>query len=186
MTKQWFVLHTLTGQEFKVKRSIEARAVTEEMQEYIGEVIIPTEKVTEVKGGVKKTSTRKFFPGYIFVNLVLYDDSRNIMEETWRFLRETNGLIGFIRGKYPMPLTEEEVRAVVHQEGKDTEKAKPKVHFEPGDSVNITDGPFMNFKGSIDEVDPDRGKLKVSVEIFGRTAPVELEYWQVERALDEG
>lgn len=185
MTKQWFVLHTLTGQEQKVKRSIEARVRIEEMGEYIGEVVIPTEKVSEVKNGVKTTVTRKFFPGYVLINLSLYDDARNVMEPTWRFLKETSGVIGFIGGERPMPLSTAEVDAIVNQVAEKKEKVKPKVQFEPGETVKITDGPFMSFNGTVDEVDPDRGKLKVSVAIFGRSAPVELEYWQVERAVDE-
>jgi len=185
MTKQWFVLHTLTGQEQKVKRSIEARVRIEEMGEYIGEVVIPTEKVSEVKNGVKTTVTRKFFPGYVLINLVLYDDSRTVVEPTWRFLKETAGVIGFIGGERPMPLSAAEVDAIVNQAAEKKEKVKPKVQFEPGETVKITDGPFMSFNGTVDEVDPDRGKLKVSVAIFGRSAPVELEYWQVERAVNE-
>ena len=184
MTKQWFVLHTLTGQEQKVKRSIEARVRIEEMGEYIGEVVIPTERVSEVKNGVKTTVTRKFFPGYVLINLSLYDENRGVLEPTWRFLKETSGVIGFIGGEHPMPLPASEVDAIINQVAdKGTEKVKPKVQFEPGETVKITDGPFMSFNGTVDEVDPDRGKLKVSVAIFGRSAPVELEYWQVERAV---
>jgi transcriptional antiterminator NusG len=185
MTKQWFVLHTLTGQEQKVKRSIEARVRLEEMGDYIGEVIIPTEKVSEVKNGVKTTVTRKFFPGYVLINLSLYDEGRQVLEPTWRFLKETSGVIGFIGGERPMPLPAEEVDAIVNQVADKKEKVKPKVAFEPGETVKIIDGPFMSFNGIVDEVDPDRGKLKVSVAIFGRSAPVELEYWQVERAVEE-
>ena len=183
MTKQWFVLHTLTGQEQKVKRSIEARTRLEEMGDYIGEVVIPTEKVSEVKNGVKTTVTRKFFPGYVLINLSLYDagPERKMLEPTWRFLKETSGVIGFIGGARPMPLSAEEVDAIVNQVAEKKERVKPKVEFEPGETVKITDGPFMSFNGVVDEVDPDRGKLKVSVAIFGRSAPVELEYWQVER-----
>ena len=185
MTKPWFVLHTLTGQEQKVKRSIEARVRIEEMGEFIGEVVIPTEKVSEVKNGVKTTVTRKFFPGYVLINLALYDEARELVEPTWRFLKETSGVIGFIGGERPMPLSAAEVDAIVNQVQEKKEKVKPKVSFEPGETVKITDGPFMSFNGTVDEVDPDRGKLKVSVAIFGRSAPVELEYWQVERAVNE-
>jgi transcriptional antiterminator NusG len=182
MTKQWFVLHTLTGQEQKVKRYVEAQTRLQAMAENIGEVIIPTEKVSETKNGVKTTVTRKFFPGYVLINLALYDDARQLVEPTWRFLRETPGVIGFIGGERPVPLPAAEVDAIVNQVEAKKEKVRPKVAFEPGETVKITDGPFMNFTGTVDEVDPDRGKLKVSVAIFGRSAPVELEYWQVERA----
>ena len=182
MTKQWFVLHTLTGQEQKVKRYVEAQARLQALGEYIGEVIIPTEKVAETKNGVKTTVTRKFFPGYVLINLGLYDDQRQIVEPTWRFLRETPGVIGFIGGERPVPLQAAEVDAIVNQVEAKKETVRPKVAFEPGEAVKITDGPFLNFTGTVDVVDPDRGKLKVSVAIFGRSAPVELEYWQVERA----
>lgn len=182
MEKQWFVLHTLSGQEAKVKENIERRVQQEEMQEYIGEVLIPTEKVSEVKQGRKTTTTRKFFPGYVLVHMCLYDDQQRLVERTWYFTQQTPGLIGFIGGDRPVPLRPEEVETILRQIEEKKEKIKPKVVFEPGETVKITDGPFLNFSGVIEEVDPDRGKLKVSVSIFGRTAPVELEYWQVERA----
>ncbi|MDD2598183.1 MAG: transcription termination/antitermination protein NusG [Kiritimatiellae bacterium] len=185
MTKQWFVLHTLTGQELKVRRSIEARVRLEEMGNYIGEVMIPTEKVSEVKNGKKTTITRKFFPGYVLINLALYQENREVIEPTWRFLKETPGVIGFIGGDRPRPLADKEVDDILNQTAEKEEKVKPKVIYEPGESVKIIDGPFMSFAGTVDEVDPDRGKLKVSVAIFGRSAPVELEYWQVERADNE-
>jgi len=183
MTKQWFVLQALTGQEQKVKRYIEAQVRNQEMQEYIGEVILPTEKVTETKNGVKTTVTRKFFPGYVFINLALYDERRELVESSWRFIHEVPGVIGFIGGDRPRPLSADEVDAIVNHVEAKKEKPRPKVVFEPGEAVKITDGPFMNFTGTVDEVDPGRGKLKVSVAIFGRTAPVDLEYWQVERVV---
>jgi len=183
MTKQWFVLHTLTGQEQKVKRYIEAQMKLQEMTDHIGEVVIPTERVSEVKNGVKTTVTRKFFPGYVLINLALYEDGNHkgpVIEATWRFLKETPGVLGFIGGERPMPLPQAEVDAIINQVAEKKEKVKPKVIFDPGQTVKIIDGPFMSFNGIVDEVDPDRGKLKVSVAIFGRSAPVELEYWQVE------
>jgi transcription termination/antitermination protein NusG len=182
MEKQWFVIHTLTGQEMKVQESIRRRLQIEEMQDYIDEVIIPTEKVSEVRKGVRSTTTRKFFPGYVLVHLALYDDQREMVEQSWRFIKETTGVIGFIGGERPSPLMPEEVDVVMHQVEEKKEKVAPKVAFEPGETVKINDGPFLNFSGVVEEVDPDRGKLKVSVAIFGRSAPVELEYWQVERA----
>lgn len=181
MDKQWFVLHTLSGQENKVKENIERRAVLEEMGEYIGEVLIPTEKVSEVKQGKKVTSTRKFYPGYVLINLALYDAEQKIVEKTWYFIQETQGIIGFIGGEHPVPLRPAEVDVILNQIEEKKEKVKPKVNFEPGETVKVTDGPFLNFSGVVEEVDPDHGKLKISVSIFGRTAPVELEYWQVER-----
>lgn len=182
MKKDWFVLHTLTGQEYKVQESIRRRVKQEEMEEFIGEVVIPTEKVSEVKKGVKSTTTRKFFPGYVLVNMALYDESRQLRDKAWYFIRETAGIIGFVGGEKPVPLKPSEVDVIFNQVEEKKESVKPKVVFEPGETVKITDGPFLNFSGVVEEVDPHRGKLKVSVAIFGRSAPVELEYWQVERS----
>jgi transcription termination/antitermination protein NusG len=182
MEKQWFVIHTLSGQEMKVRESIEKRIKLEEMQDFIDEVLIPTEKVSEVKRGKKTTTTRKFYPGYVLIHMALYDEARNLRDKTWYFMQETPGIIGFIGGERPVPLRPEEVQSIMQQIEDKKEKVKPKVSFAAGETVKITDGPFLNFNGVIEEVDPDRGKLKVSVSIFGRSAPVELEYWQVERA----
>jgi transcriptional antiterminator NusG len=181
MQKEWFVLHTLTGQEHRVRESIMIRRKQEEMEEYLDDVLVPTEKVSEVKKGVRSTSTRKFFPGYVLVNMVLYDDARSLWDKGWYFIRETPGIIGFLGGEKPVPLPESEVNVILNQVEEKKEKIKPKVVFEPGETVKINDGPFLNFSGVVEEVDPQRGKLKVSVAIFGRSAPVELEYWQVER-----
>jgi transcriptional antiterminator NusG len=182
MEKQWFVLHTLSGQEAKVRESIERRIKAEEVQDYIDEVLIPTEKVSEVKRGKKTTTTRKFYPGYVLVHIALYDDTKQLFDKTWYFIQNTPGIIGFIGGERPVPLRPEEVNSIMMQIEEKKEKVKPKVSFEAGESVKINDGPFLNFTGTIDEIDPERGKLKVSVSIFGRSAPVELEYWQVEKA----
>lgn len=182
MQKEWFVLHTLTGQEMKARESMRRRAVIEHMEEYVGEVMIPTEQVSEVKRGVRTTTTRKFFPGYILAELALYDNDRKIVEQTWYFVQQTMGIIGFVGGDKPAPLKQSEIEVVLNQVEEKKEKVKPKIAFEPGETVKITDGPFLNFNGVVEEIDPDRGKLKVSVAIFGRSAPVELEYWQVERS----
>ena len=179
---QWFVLHTLSGQEQKVKDSIEKRIKVEEMGEWIKEVLIPTEKVAEVKKGKKTTSTRKFYPGYILVHIRLLDEKNQLLERSWYFIRETPGLIGFIGGDHPVPLKQDEVENILAQIEERQEKVAPKVAFEKGETVKVNDGPFQNFTGVIDEIDPDRGKLKISVSIFGRSTLVELEYWQVERA----
>ncbi|NCC49717.1 MAG: transcription termination/antitermination protein NusG [Spartobacteria bacterium] len=181
MEKQWFVLHTLSGQENKVKESIERRLKLEEMEDFIDEVLIPTEKVSEVKKGKKTTTTRKFYPGYVLTHMALYDGEHNLHERSWYFIQETPGIIGFIGGERPVPLRQDEVDVILRQMEDKKEKIQPKVTFEPGETVKINDGPFLNFNGVIEEVDPDRGKLKISVSIFGRSAPVELEYWQVER-----
>ncbi|HMP75662.1 MAG TPA: transcription termination/antitermination protein NusG [Kiritimatiellia bacterium] len=182
MEKQWFVLHTLSGQEGKVKESIERRLKMEEMQDYIEEVLIPTEKVSETKRGKKSTTTRKFYPGYVLIHIHLYDANKQLVEKSWYFIQNTPGIIGFIGGERPVPLREEEVSSILNQIEEKKDKVKPKVSFEAGETVKINDGPFLNFNGVIEEIDPERGKLKVSVSIFGRSAPVELEYWQVERA----
>lgn len=181
MAKQWFVIHTLTGQEMKVKDSLERRAKQEEMESCIGDVLVPTEKVSEVKKGKRTTATRKFFPGYVLAHVDLYDEQHEINEKTWYFVRETPGTIGFVGGDKPVPLRQEEVDVLLGQVDERADKVKPKISFEPGETVKITDGPFMNFSGLIEEVDPERGRLKVSVAIFGRSAPVDVEYWQVDR-----
>lgn len=179
---QWFVLHTLSGQEYKVKESMERRIKLEEMEDYIEEVLIPTEKVSEVKRGKKTTTTRKFFPGYVLVKMRLYDEDHQLEDKTWYFTQQTHGIIGFVGGNQPVPLRKDEVDVIVHQIEEKQQKVKPKIEFETGETVKINDGPFLNFNGVIDEIDPERGKLKVSVSIFGRSAPVEVEYWQVEKA----
>jgi transcription termination/antitermination protein NusG len=181
MPKEWFVLQTLSGQENKAKENMERRVQLEEMEDLVEEILIPTEKVSEVKQGKKTTITRKFFPGYLLVNLELYDEQRKLVEKTWYFAQSTPGVIGFVGGDRPVPLKQAEVDTILNQIEEKKEKVKPKVIFDPGETVKITDGPFVSFSGVIEEVDPERGKLKVSVSIFGRSAPVELEYWQVER-----
>ena len=179
---QWFVLHTLSGQEYKVRESMMRRIKLEEVEDLIEEVLIPTEKVSEVKRGKKTTTTRKFFPGYVLVKMKLYDDNNNLNDRTWYFTQQTHGIIGFVGGDRPVPLRQDEVDVIVNQIEEKQQKVKPKVVFEAGETVKVTDGPFLNFNGVIEEVDPERGRLKISVSIFGRSAPVEVEYWQVEKA----
>lgn len=183
--KEWFVLHTLTGQEQKVQRYMLAQAKMQELEEYVGDVVVPMEKVSETKDGKKRVINRKFFPGYALINVALYDygeeGSRSLVERTWSFIRSTPGIIGFIGGEKPAPLPEAEVAEILNQVEDRKDKVKPKITFEPGESVRITDGPFMNFSGTVEEVDPDKGKLKVSVSIFSRNTLVELDYTQVER-----
>lgn len=178
---QWFVLHTLSGQEQKVKENMARRAVIDEVEDLIEEVLVPTEKVSEVKAGKKSTITRKFFPGYVLVRMKLYDDQKQIIDKSWYFVQETSGIIGFIGGEKPVPLRQDEVDTILNQIEEKKQKVSPKVNFTIGETVKITDGPFLNFNGTIDEVDPERGRLKISVSIFGRSAPVEVEYWQVEK-----
>ncbi len=184
MSKQWFILHALSGHELKVQRNIASRVQQEEMEDIIGEVLIPTEKVSEVRQGKKTTVNRKFFPGYVLINICLYDEDRSFNERAWYFIQNTPSVIGFLGGNRPVALSDDEVNSIVHQIEEKKESVAPKVMFEPGEMVKITDGPFLNFSGAIEEVDPERGKLKILVSIFGRSAPVELEYWQVERTVE--
>ena len=179
---QWFVLHTLSGQEQKVKDSIEKRLKVEEVNDLIKEVLIPMERIAEVKNRKKKETLRKFYPGYIMVHMKLLDAKNQLIERAWYFIQDTPGLIGFIGGAKPVPLKADEVNSILAQIEERQDKATPKVAFEKGETVKVTDGPFQNFTGVIDEIDPARGKLKISVSIFGRSTLVELEYWQVERA----
>jgi len=172
MKSQWFVLHTLAGQEQKVKESIEKRLRAEEMEDYIQEVLVPMERVAEVRNG-KKT---------VFIQMQLLDENQRVIEKPWYFIRDTQGIIGFVGGERPAPAATEEIELIKVQVSESEEHEKPKVNFEVGETVKINDGPFLNFSGVIEEIEPERGKLKVTVNIFGRNTPVELEYWQVEKA----
>ena len=195
MDKQWFVLHTLTGQENKALKSIEARVKLERMEDYIGRCVIPTERVTEKKNGKKRTIVKKFFPGYVLCELALYDSSRGVDEKgkkiiydrTWQFLRETPGVIGFVGSDRPQPLKQSEVDAILLDKPSGAAQAeRPRVNFSVEETVKITDGAFMGLTGQVSMVDPDKGKLKVEVQVFGRKVPVDVEYWQVEKvALEE-
>ncbi len=195
MLKQWFVLHTLTGQENKAQKSIEARIRLERMEEFIGRCVIPTERVTEKKDGRKRTVVKKFFPGYLLIELALYDESRGvdeygkkaIFERTWQFLRETPGVIGFVGGDRPQPLKQSEVDSILlDKPSAGAPMVRPRVDFSVDETVKIKDGAFMGLTGQISMVDPDKGKLKVEVAVFGRKVPVDVEYWQVEKvSVDE-
>jgi transcriptional antiterminator NusG len=179
---KWFVLHTLSGQEQKVKESIEKRIKAEEMGEFINEVLVPMEKVAEVRSGKKTVSTRKLYPGYVFIDMMLLDENNRIIEKPWYFIRDTPGIIGFVGGDRPSPTTADEIASIKSQISDSEDTERPKVQFEVGETIKINDGPFLNFSGVIEEIDPEKGKLKVTVNIFGRNTPVELEYWQVEKA----
>ena len=182
MQSQWFVIHTLSGQEQKVKESIEKRIKTEEMGDFIKEVMVPMEKVVEVRNQKKTVSTRKLWPGYVFIDMVLLDENKRIIEKPWYFIRDTPGIIGFVGGDRPTATSPEEIATIKEQISESEDQERPKVHFEVGETIKINDGPFLNFSGVIEEIEPERGKLKVTVNIFGRNTPVELEYWQVEKA----
>ena len=179
---QWFVVHVLSGQEQKVYDNLTRRIKTEEMGDFIFEVVLPTERVSEVKRGKKTETTRKFFPGYLIVNMWLLDENQQLVDRTWYFIKDTSGVIGFAGTKdRPVPMRPQEVESMLAQIRQLEDKVKPKVSFEVGETVKVADGPFQNQSGVVEEIDPDRGKLRVSVSIFGRSTPVELEYWQVER-----
>lgn len=179
---QWYAVHTLSGKEAKVKEYIEKFKKVEELDEYITEVLLPTETVSEVKRGKKTSTVRKLMPGYVFVHMKLYDSDGKLLNKPWYFVKETTGVIGFVGGDRPQALRDADIQEIRDRIAEATGREVPKVQFEVGEEVKITDGPFLNLTGRIDEIDPERGKLKVSVSIFGRFTPVELEYWQVERA----
>lgn len=178
---QWFVVQTLSGQELKVQQSIEKRREPEGVDDVVFEVIVPTEKVSEVRRGRRVTTERKLFPGYILVNARLLDEDGKPEHRSWYFIRDTQGVIGFVGGEKPVALSPTEVEEMLQQNQEGEEASKPKVQFDVGETVTIKDGAFENFEGTIESVDTDRGRLQVSVSIFGRSTPVEVEYWQVER-----
>ncbi|MFM1851678.1 MAG: hypothetical protein RIS54_1362 [Verrucomicrobiota bacterium] len=180
-TAQWFALHTLSGQENKVKAYIEKFKAVEELEEYIFEVLLPTEVVSEVKNGKKSTKVRKLYPGYVFIQMRLYDEDNKVINKPWYFVKEVNGVIGFVGGEHPAALKQSDVDEIFARIDAANGKEVPKVQYAVGEEVKITDGAFTNLTGRIDEIDPERGKLKISVSIFGRFTPVELEYWQVQR-----
>lgn len=173
--KRWYVIHTQTGYEAKVKEGLSHRIETMGLGEFFGEILIPMEDVSEIKGGKKKVSQRKFFPGYVMVEMVMND-------ETWYLVKNTPGVSGFVgAGRRPVPLKDNEVKGIVKEIEERKTRPKPKVEFEKGDGVKVISGPFVNFSGVVEEVSPDKGKLKITVSIFGRSTPMEIEYWQVEK-----
>ena len=179
---QWFALHTLSGQENKVKSYLEKFKKAEELDDHIFEVLLPTEVVSEVKNGKKSTKVRKLYPGYVFINMSLYDAEKQVNIKPFYFVKDAAGVIGFVGGDHPAALRQTEIDEIKARIEAASGKEVPKVTFEVGEELKITDGAFANLTGRVDEVDPARGKLKISVSIFGRFTPVELEYWQVQRA----
>jgi transcriptional antiterminator NusG len=178
---RWYAVQTLSNQEGKAKKYLDKFIAIEEMDDFVFDVLMPTEQITEVKAGKKSIKTRKFYPGYIFVNMRLYDDDGNLLQKPWYFVREGHGVINFVGGDRPTPLKKSEIDRILNQVEEAEGKEKPKIEYEIGEMVKVNEGPFANLVGKIEEIDPDRGKLKVSVSIFGRYTPVELEYWQVQR-----
>ncbi len=181
MPNEWYTIQTLSGQEMKAEKSLHKRIIEEEMGEFIDEILLPMEKVVEVRGGTKKVSQRKLYPGYIFIQMKLYDEEKRLLPTPWDFVRNTQGIIGFLGGERPIATPTEEIAAIKAQITEAEESEKPKVNFEIGEVVKINDGPFQNYNGSVEEIDAEAGKLKVTIDIFGRSTPVELEYWQVEK-----
>ena len=173
--KKWYIIHSQTGFEDRVRRALENRLLSTGLKEYVVQIVIPTEQVSEVRAGKRRVSQRKFFPGYILINMELNDS-------VYAAIKTTPGVTGFIgTGKKPTALSEEEADDIIKRIEETQVKPSPKVVFESGEQVRVTQGPFVNFNGIIEEVRPEKGKLKVSVSIFGRATPVELEYWQVEK-----
>lgn len=180
---QWYVVHVLSGQEGRVRDRILRQRESEEMGDFIFEVLVPTEMVSEIRRGKKTSTKRKFFPGYIIVNMNLLTPENQLVERTWYFIKEMEGVIGFAGTKdRPIPMRQSEVDGMLSQIKEREESVRPAISFEVGDTVKVADGPFQSQNGIVEEIDPERGKLRVAVTIFGRSTPVELEYWQVERA----
>ncbi len=177
MAKRWYVVHAYSGFEKTVKKSLEERIKREGMEEYFGEVLVPTEEVVEMKGGQKRRSDRKFFPGYVLVEMDMTD-------ETWHLVKDVPKVMGFIGGTAdrPAPITEREADAILNRVREGVDKPRPKVLFEPGEMVRVIDGPFNDFNGVVEEVNYDKSRLRVAVLIFGRSTPVELEFHQVEKS----
>ena len=186
MSKRWYVVHAYSGFEKQVAQALRERIVRAEMGDRFGDVIVPTEEVVEMRAGQKRKSERKFFPGYVLVQIATHDDSGipRIDNESWHLIKETSKVLGFIGGtaERPLPIRDEEADVILRRVQDGTEKPRPKVLFEPGQLVRVTDGPFNDFNGTVEEVNYDKSRVRVAVSIFGRSTPVELEFGQVEKA----
>ena len=176
MAKRWYVVHAYSGFESTVKRSLLERIERAGMQDLFGDILVPTEEVVEMRGGAQRRSERKFFPGYVLVQMEMTDDA-------WHLVKDVPKVMGFIggTGDRPAPISDKEAEAILQRMQEGVEKPKPKVLFEPGEVVRVIDGPFNDFNGVVEEVDYDKSRLKVSVLIFGRSTPVDLEFSQVEK-----
>jgi len=176
MSKRWYVVHAYSGFEATVKRSLEERIERAGVQELFGDILVPTEEVVEMRGGTQRRSERKFFPGYVLVQMDMTD-------EAWHLVKDVPKVMGFIggTGDRPAPISDREADQILNRMQDGVDKPKPKVLFEPGEIVRVTDGPFNDFNGSVEEVDYEKSRLKVSVSIFGRSTPVDLEFGQVEK-----
>ncbi len=176
MSKKWYVVHTYSGFENKAKKALEERIKLESLGDFFGEIMIPMENVVEMVKGEKRTSKRKFFPGYILVEMELNDRSKHLVKNTPK-------VTGFLGGDplNPSPVSESEIARLTTQVQEGTQAPKPKVQFAEGDSVRVIDGPFSNFNGTVEEVQPEKGKVRVQISIFGRATPVTLDFMQVEK-----
>jgi len=177
MTMRWYVVHAYSGFEKSVARALVERIERSGVKERFGEILVPVEEVVEMKGGQKKTAERKFFPGYVLVQMEMDDD-------TWHLVKSTPKVTGFVGGTAtkPAPISEKEVQSILDQMREGVEKPRPKVLFEVGETVRVIDGPFTDFNGNVEDVNYDKSKLRVSVMIFGRATPVELGFGQVEKS----
>lgn len=177
MALEWFALQTLSGEEHNVKRSIEEAVGLAKAEDLFGKILVPTESILEMRGGSKRKSERKFFPGYVFIQMELTD-------ETWHLVRKVPRVLGFVGGTSdrPTPLSEKEIDEILQRVEEGVSKPKPKVLFEPGEVIRVIDGPFADFNGVVEEVNYEKSRLRVSVLIFGRSTPVDLEFSQVEKA----
>ena len=186
MSKRWYVVHAYSGFENQVKRALEERIHREAMEDKFGEILIPTEEVIEMRGGQKRRSERKFFPGYVLVQIEVSSEGKapRIDDECWHLIKDTPKVLGFIGGTAdkPLPIRDSEAEAILMPAAEGVEKPKPKVLFEPGEMIRVTEGPFNDFNGVVEEVNYEKSRLRVAVLIFGRSTPVELEFGQVEKA----
>lgn len=186
MAKRWYVVHAYSGFENQVLRALKERIARESMEEKFGDILVPTEEVIEMRGGQKRRSERKFFPGYVLIQIETHEDNRmlRIDDESWHLIKETPKVMGFIGGTAdrPMPIKDSEADAILRRVQDGVDKPKPKVLFEPGEMVRVTEGPFNDFNGVVEEVNYEKSRLRVAVLIFGRSTPVELEFGQVEKA----